>query len=235
MHIDTYPLSSNLQTDNKNQTPDDNKIDFAQFSAVLCFYSVCFSTITSCTYWKSHTLHAIAEHAIHIYEKAFNEGNKFTCDWLPQVINISGVDINVVFDLLYESILVNNCATSKLTFKNLILKNNTQHTGFLLWLPNCCLSCIFQHNAKQKTKYFLVWCNQQQTVNLFEQFCDTDFLINMIYDVATQDEACGVIECKLQFLSCLTQATKSEKQKALKKHKTTTQKKVHCNKIQRII
>ena len=53
----------------------------------------------------------------------------------------------------------------------------------------------------------------------------------MIYDVATQDEACGVIECKLQFLSCLTQATKSEKQKALKKHKTTTQKKVHCNKI----
>ena len=72
---------------------------------------------------------------------------------------------------------------------------------------------------------------KQQTVNLFEQFCDTDFLINMIYDVATQDEACGVIECKLQFLSCLTQATKSEKQKALKKHKTTTQKKVHCNKI----
>ena len=141
-----------------------------------------------CTYWKNHTLSAIADHAIHIYEEALNEGNKFTCNWLPQVINISGVDINVVFDLLYENILVNNCATSKLTFKNLIL-SNTEHTGFLLWLPNYCLSCIFQHNARQKTKYFLVGCNRQQTVNLFEQFYDTNLLINMIYDVATQDQA----------------------------------------------
>ena len=41
----------------------------------------------------------------------------------------------------------------------------------------------------------------------------------------------GEIECKVQFLSCSTEATKSEKQKALKKHKTTTQKKVHCDKI----
>jgi hypothetical protein len=45
---------------------------------------------------------------MHIYEKASNKGNIFACDWLPQVINISGVDINVAFDLLYENILVNN-------------------------------------------------------------------------------------------------------------------------------
>ncbi len=78
MHIDTHPLNlnSSLQTENEHQIPDNNKIDLAQFSAVLCLYSVCFSTITSCTSWKSYTLSAIAEHAIHIYEKAFNEGNK---------------------------------------------------------------------------------------------------------------------------------------------------------------
>ena len=55
MHIDTYPLSSNLQTDNKNHTPDDNKIDFAQFSAVLCFYSVFFYYYIMYILEKSHT------------------------------------------------------------------------------------------------------------------------------------------------------------------------------------
>jgi hypothetical protein len=77
--------------------------------------------------------------------------------------------------------------------------------------------------------------HQQQTVNLFEQFCDTDFLINMIYDVATEDEACGVIECKLQFLSCLTQATKSEKQKAIKNIKLLHKRRYTVTKSKRII
>ncbi len=107
--------------------------------------------------------------------------------------------INVQFDLLYESVLVQNCAISKVRFKNLIL-NNIEHTSFFLRIPNCCLSCIFQHKPKQQTKYFLVGCNQQQTVNLSEQFYDTGFLINMIYNVATQNEASGEIECKVQFL-----------------------------------
>ena len=157
---------------------------------------------------ESHTLSAIADHAIPIYPKAFNQGTKFPCDFLPALINIYGVHINVEFDLLYEGTLdMQTCAIGKLNFKNLVL-DNIDHAGFLAWFPSCCLSCIFQHQQRQQTKYFLVGCNQQQTINLFKQFYDTDFLINMIYSVATQNEASGEIECKVQFLSCSTQATK---------------------------
>ena len=139
------------------------------------------------------------------------------------------MNIDVEFGLMYESTIVQNSATNRLEFKDLIV-NNMKQTGFLLWLPNCSLSCIFQHNPKKLT-YFLVGCKELQTVqrHIFEQFNDIHNLINMIYSFATtQNETSGEIECKVQFLSCSTQATKSEKQKALKKHKTTTQKEVHC-------
>ena len=65
LQIDTHPMNMNseLQIEDKQEIPDENRADLAHFSAVFCFYSICFSTTTSCTYWKSHTLSAIADHA----------------------------------------------------------------------------------------------------------------------------------------------------------------------------
>ena len=51
---------------------------------------------------KSH-LSAMADHALHIHTKAFNEGNKFACDCLPKLLNVYGVNINVEFGLMHES------------------------------------------------------------------------------------------------------------------------------------
>ena len=76
------------------------------------------------------------------------------------------------------------------------------------------LLLIMYFSASTKTTNKIFPGGMQSTANnLFKQFYDTDFLINMIYSVATQNEASGEIECKVQFLSCSTQATKTEKQK----------------------
>ena len=41
MHTDTHPVNLNPNLQDKQNIPDDNKRDSAQFSTVLCFYSVC--------------------------------------------------------------------------------------------------------------------------------------------------------------------------------------------------
>ena len=57
----------------------------------LCFYSIlCFSAITACSYWNDQTLSAVAKYAVLIYQESLNDGNEFTCDYVPQGINIYG-------------------------------------------------------------------------------------------------------------------------------------------------
>ena len=67
----------------------------------MCYYSICFSTISACSYWNDLTLSAIVEHAMLAYQEALNDGKEFTCDYLPQILNICGGDVEVVFHPRY--------------------------------------------------------------------------------------------------------------------------------------
>ena len=115
---------------------------------------------------------------------------------------------------------------SKQVLGGLILENTSENTAFFLGLSNYCFACIFQYanNTRQKTKYYLVACNETQTVNLFETFTDTGSVIDKICNIVKQKLKCEEIEYDIQFLSCSCHLTKSERQKVLRKHKSTTQK-----------
>ena len=115
---------------------------------------------------------------------------------------------------------------SKQVLGGLILENTSENTAFFLGLSNYCFACIFQYanNTRQKTKYYLVACNETQTVNLFETFTDTGSVIDKIGNIVKQKLKCEEIEYDIQFLSCSCHLTKSERQKVLRKHKSTTQK-----------
>ena len=52
----------------------------------MCYYSICFSSIMACNYCSDLTLSAIAEYAMLAYQLALNDGNEFTCDYLPQIV-----------------------------------------------------------------------------------------------------------------------------------------------------
>ena len=119
--------------------------------------------------------------------------------------------------------------SDKLVLEKLILDNTTENTGFLFWTSSYCLSCIFQHDngtRQKRTKYFLVACDESQTINLFENFTDSDSLINKFCNIVSHKLKSDEIEYNIQFLSCSCQSTKSEKQKITQKHKSSTQKKL---------
>ena len=107
---------------------------------------------------------------------------------MPHIINICGADVDVVFNARHQGTLSSNSVSSTHVLEKLILDNTTENTGFLLWLSTYCLSCILQHvnNKKQKTKYFLVSCNEKQTIHLFEKFTDSSSVINKFCNIITQ-------------------------------------------------
>ena len=213
-----------------NQTLNEN-INFGQCCA-MCYYSICFSTIIACSYWKEQTLNAIAEHAMLAYKDALNDGKEFTCNYLPQIVDICGAAVDVVFGSRYQGTLSCTSVSSKHNLEMLILENTSGNTGSLLLLSNYYLACIFLHanNSQQKTKYFLVACNERQTINLFEKITDFDSVIDKICIVVTQKLECDEIEYDIQFLSCSCQLTKLERQKMVRKYKSSAQKRLIANK-----
>ena len=191
-----------------------NKFNSGQCCAI-CYYSICFSTISACSYWNDQTLSAILEHADLHYQEGLNDGKEFTCDYLPQGIDIYGADIEVVFNSRYQGEFFFTSVIYRKHLGRLILENASQNTGFLLCFSNIYLSCIFPHNKRQ-IKYFLVECNEiSQPMNLLEQFNDIDSLINTICHIVTQRVECEEIEYDILFLLCSCQLTKSEMQKRL--------------------
>ena len=70
----------------------------------------------------------------------------------------------------------------------------------------------------------MVACPESQTITLFGKFTDSDSVIDKICNIATQKLKCDEIEYDIQFFSCSCQLTKSEKQKILRKHKSTAHK-----------
>ena len=133
--------SSHCSSRSDNQTSNEN-FNSGQCCA-MCYYCICFSTITACNYWNDLTLTAIAEHAMLHYQEALKDGNEFICDYLPQIVDICGAAVDVVFGSRYQDILSFTSVSSKHVLESLILENTSENTGFLLQLSNYWLGCIF--------------------------------------------------------------------------------------------
>lgn len=118
----------------------------------MCFYSICISTIKTCSYWNDQTLSALAGYGMLMYEEALNDGNEFTHDYTLQIINICGADVEVQLSSRHQGTLVSNAISSKQLLKRLISDNTTDNTGFFIWLSNYCVACIFRHPKKRQNE-----------------------------------------------------------------------------------
>ena len=67
-------------------------------------------------------------------------------------------------------------------------------------------------------------CDEGQSIKLFENFTDSDSVIDKIYNIVTQKLKCDGIEYDIQFFSCSHELTKSERQKIVRNHKSSAHK-----------
>ena len=64
---------------------------------LMCYYSICFSTIKSCNYWNDQIFSAISEHAMLLYQEVLKDGKEFTHAYMPKTINICGSDVGIFY------------------------------------------------------------------------------------------------------------------------------------------
>jgi hypothetical protein len=146
-------------------------------SCAIYIYSICFSTIKACKYWNNSTLDAITESAILVYKKCLNVGNEFTFNHLPQTLNVHEANVEIVYTAREQGKL---SVCNKNLLVSSISKNTADNTGFLLWLSDYCIACIFDH--QKCAKYFLLTYNKiQQKFGLFEKYNNLHFLVNKLH------------------------------------------------------
>jgi hypothetical protein len=203
----------------------------SQKCCAICHYSLCFSTIMSCKYWSDSTLSAITEHGISFgYNEASKIGKIYSPDHLPDSINIYDAVVQISYNAQKYDTLQLGSITSKQVLKNLIMMNIENNTGFFMWVSNFNISCIFQDDQKRMTKYFLVTCNETQTINVFKELGNVDLLVDNIFNIVFGKRDCEQVQYKLNFLSCVCDLTKSERQRIMRKHRSGVQKRLRGDK-----
>jgi hypothetical protein len=197
----------------------------------LYIYSICFSTIMNCSYWTYQTQSDIIEHAVEMYNnETINDKNQ-PSKHFPGSIEICGSQIDIVNTSRHEGTLCLASLSSRVRLETVILSNAKQNTGFLIWLSNHCLACVIVNQRKQ-TKYFILSSTETCELNLLKPFSDPHPLVSRFCDILElTDPNIEEAEYLIQFLSCQSTPTKSEKQKKYNRNTSTLKKKNYCLKI----
>lgn len=120
-------------------------------SSALVFYAICFLVLKPCSYWNSETSDAIVECG----STFFFDTIKSQCSSvLPQNVNIYGAIINVNFASSRKGTLVCTSSSSKVGLERFILQTQSKNTGFLLYFPELCYSCVFHKTSRSTTFFF---------------------------------------------------------------------------------
>ena len=84
-------------------------------------------------------------------------------------------------------------------------------------LPKLGISCIFQHASNKMTRYFLLTCNEKQTIDVFEELANVDLVGNICVIVSEKLQR-EQVTYNIKFLTCICHSlTNSERQKVLRK------------------
>ena len=98
--------------------------------------------------------------------------------------------------------------------------NNDECTGFLMWLPCCCISCIYKPTKKSRYMYsFLVYNeNHKQAIQYTKNINGTASLVEAVSTI--QKECKSTWHYKIQFVSCsCADVDRSERKKIMKNHR----------------
>ncbi|XP_015764283.1 PREDICTED: uncharacterized protein LOC107343234 [Acropora digitifera] len=201
-----------------------------EWCGAIFFYCICFSIIKSCGYWNAQTREAIIDHASMFYrEKLYPIDQHLTINDFPSKIQIYDADISVTFNLEKQGILSCTSFTSELILQALITENINHNTGFLMWISNYCISCIFEHKIKRKkntVKYYLLALTPDGRLKIVQNNNDLNSLTQSILDIVKTKFQSRDIEYCIKFLSCSSNFSSAVRLKVMAKHKSNSQKKL---------
>ena len=201
-----------------------------EWCGAISFYCICFSIIKSCGYWNAQTLEAIIDHASMFYrEKLYPMNQHLTINDFPSTLQIYDADISVAFNLEKQGILSCTSLTSKLMLQALITENTNYNTGFLMWISNYCISCIFEHKIKRKkntVKYYLLALTADGNLEIFQNNNDLNSLIQSILNIVKNKFQSRDTEYCIKFLCCSSNFSSAVRLKVMAKHKSNSQKKL---------
>ena len=134
VHINEVQNSAVLPHNYAHETVNFN------LSCAVAICSLCYCIVKSCSYWNSNTTATIVDNVKRLYDNLCLNGCISSSD-LSKVVDVSGAEIRFnVFSDNKEGLL-RDSLQSKSIPENAVI-NNSECTGFLMWLPSEKSICI---------------------------------------------------------------------------------------------
>jgi hypothetical protein len=184
----------------------------------ISLYSICYSVIKPCNYWDSNTVSAVVYFGTTLYN---NTGINASSD-IPQKVEICGTEIHVKLHANIQGVV--NDAKSKPYIECLISHTNNENTGFLMWIGNYCISCIFQKTSIKNMSYSILAYDDDDssptcTVHYIKNIKDKQTLVDTIFNLANTKIKDEIVNYEIQFLSCYSELTNCERKRIMKNHR----------------
>ena len=211
VHVNAIQNSIVLPQDCAHETVNFN------LSCVVAIYSLCYSIMKSCSYWNLNTLATIVDNSKRVCDNLCLNGC-ISASNLPKTVDVCGTEVS--FNVLSDNKegLLCDSVQSKSILEDAIINNEC--TGFLMWLPCYCISCIYKPTKKSKYTYALLVFNENhiQTIQYTKNINGTASLVEAVSTIQKEYKSTG--HYKIQFVSCsCANVDRSERKKNMKNHR----------------
>ena len=143
---------------------------------------------------------------------------------LPKTVDVCGDEVSFKTLSDHKEGLLCDSVQSKSIILLIILENaiinNDECTGFLMWLPCYCISCIYKPTKKSKYMYSLLVYNDDhiQTIQYTKNINGTASLVEAVSTIQKEYKSTG--HYKMQFVSCSSaNVDRSERKKIMKNYR----------------
>ena len=150
-------------------------------------------------------------------EKLYANNQQLTINDFPCTVQIYDADISIAFNLEKQGILCCTSLASKLVLQTLITENAKHNSGFLMWINNFCISCIFEHKIRNRTntvKYYLLALSPDGKLDISQNTNDLDSLIQSLLNIMIKNKFQSRDEKYfIKFVCCSSNISNAARQK----------------------
>ena len=216
-NLDNNITNSDLSCDTTQEYKSADISCFCRQCCAISLYSICYSVIKPCTYWDSNTVSAVVYFGTTLYN---NTGIYMSSD-IPRKVEICGTEMHVKLQANIQGV-VNDKTESKLNIESLICHTN-ENTGFLIWLGDYCMSCIFQRTSIKDMSYSILAYDDGDSsptsaVHFVKNIKDKHTLVDAIFNLANTKIKDEILNYEIQFLSCSSELTNCKRIRIMKNH-----------------
>ena len=218
LQITKYDITtSNNVKDILNNTSLDQHKCLKNNCFAVAFYSICYSIISSCSYWNSKTLDAIIQNGSELNNVIKNDYHSKSIN-MPENVTIFGMTIKVDVSKVSHGKLT-SLPENMISLKTLILKNYGK-TGFLMCISSYCIACIYQQNTKEKQLFSLLAYEDSisSTIKHIKHISGINKLMEVILNIV-QNKQCQTMEYDIQFIHCSSEIPENERKRIIRKRR----------------